>query len=310
MLKLTFLGTGAACPTLDRNVASLALTREGETMLFDCGEGTQRQMMRYGVGFSFREIFFTHFHSDHLLGVIGLLRTLGLLNVLGGAERSEGLTLYGPRNARRILSHALEVGLERVKFPVEIIELKPGDAIRRPEYDIITFPTEHRTDSIGYALAEHLRRGRFDPDKARAMGIPEGPLWGRIHKGESIALPDGRTVNPSELVGEARPGRKVVISGDTRPCAPLRDAARSADLLVHEATFSHEDLFRAKETGHSTAREAAELAVEAGVKRLMLTHISPRYSREAPELVAEARAFFPATEIARDGMEVEVGFGE
>ncbi len=308
MLKLTFLGTGAACPTLERNVASLALTREGETMLFDCGEGTQRQMMRYGVGFGFREIFFTHFHSDHLLGVIGLLRTLGLLNVFGGAERSEGLTLYGPRQARRILSQALEVGLERVKFPVEIVELKPGDAIRRPDYEILAFPTEHRTDSLGYALAEHPRRGRFDPDRARELGIPEGPLWGRIHRGEPVTLPDGRIVEPRLLVGETRPGRKVIVSGDTRPCAPLRDAARDADLLVHEATFSHEDLFRAKETGHSTAREAAELAAEAGARRLVLTHISPRYSREAPELLAEARAFFPACEVARDGMELEVGF--
>ncbi|MFN8653522.1 MAG: ribonuclease Z [Gemmatimonadales bacterium] len=308
MLKLTFLGTGAACPTLDRNVASLALTREGETMLFDCGEGTQRQMMRYGVGFGFREIFFTHFHSDHLLGVIGLLRTLGLLNVFGGAERSEGLTLYGPRNARKILTHALEVGLERVKFPVELIELKPGDVIKRGDYDIVTFPTEHRTDSIGYALTEHLRRGRFDADKARALGVPEGPLWGRIHKGEAVTLPDGRVIQPKELVGEARPGRKVVISGDTRPCDDLLTAARDADLLVHEATFSHEDHARAKETGHSTAREAAELATRAGARRLVLTHISPRYSREAPELLAEARAFFSATEIARDGMEVEVPF--
>lgn len=310
MLRLTFLGTGAACPTLDRNVTSLALTREGETMLFDCGEGTQRQMMRYGVGFGFREIFFTHFHSDHLLGVIGLLRTLGLLNVVGESDRADGLTLYGPRGARRILTHALEVGIERVKFPVEVVELKPGDVVKRKDYDLVTFPTEHRADTVGYALVEHLRRGRFDPEKARAMGIPEGPLWGRIHKGESVSLPDGRTVSPSELVGAARPGRRVVISGDTRPCEGLRQAAREADLLVHEATFSHEDLARAKETGHSTAREAAELARGAGVKRLLLTHISPRYSREAPELLAEARAFFPACEVARDGMEVEVGFAE
>lgn len=310
MLRLTFLGTGAACPTLDRNVASLALTREGETMLFDCGEGTQRQMMRYGVGFGFREIFFTHFHSDHLLGVIGLLRTLGLLNVVGESERADGLTLYGPKGARRILTHALEVGIERVKFPVEIVELKPGDVVKRADYDLVTFPTEHRADTVGYALVEHLRRGRFDPEKARAMGIPEGPLWGRIHKGESVSLPDGRTISPSELVGAARPGRRIVISGDTRPCDGLRQAAREADLLVHEATFSHEDLARAKETGHSTAREAAELARAAGAKRLVLTHISPRYSREAPELLAEARAFFPACEVARDGMEVEVGFAE
>ena len=309
MLKLTFLGTGAACPTVDRNVAALALAREGETLLFDCGEGTQRQMMRYGVSFTFRDIFFTHFHSDHLLGVIGLLRTLGLLNIFGEQEaRSEGLTLYGPRGAKRILSHALEVGIERVKFPVEIVELAVGDVVRRDEYDIVTFPTEHRADTIGYALVEHIRKGRFNPDLARAMGIPEGPLWGRIHKGETVTLPDGRVITPAELVGQPRPGRKVVITGDTRPVPAVQEVSAGADLLVHEATFSHLDQARARETGHSTATEAAEIARAAGVKRLALTHISPRYSREAPELLAEARGIFPETVIARDGMELEVSF--
>ncbi|MBK6423128.1 MAG: ribonuclease Z [Gemmatimonadetes bacterium] len=308
MLKLTFLGTGAACPTIDRNVSALALAREGETLLFDCGEGTQRQMMRYGVSFTFRDIFFTHWHSDHLLGVIGLLRTLGLLNIFGGAERQDGLTLYGPKGARRVLNHALEVGIERVKFPVEIVELAVGDIIKRPDYDIVTFPTEHRADTIGYALVEHIRLGRFNPELARALGIPEGPLWGKIHKGETITLPDGRRVAPEELVGRPRAGRKVVISGDTRPVPALRDAAKGADLLVHEATFSQEDAARARETGHSTAQEAAAIARDAEVKRLVLTHISPRYSREAPELVAEARAVFPNTQIARDGMEIEVPF--
>ena len=308
MLKLTFLGTGAACPTIDRNVSGLALAREGETMLFDCGEGTQRQMMRYGVSFTFRDIFFTHWHSDHLLGVIGLLRTLGLLNIFGGAERQDGLTLYGPKGARRVLGHALDVGIERVKFPVEIVELAVGDAVKRPDYDIVTFPTEHRADTIGYALVEHIRLGRFNPEKARALGIPEGPLWGRIHKGEAITLPDGRRVAPEELVGQPRAGRRVVISGDTRPVPALREAAKGADLLVHEATFSQEDAARACETGHSTAHEAATIARDAGVRRLVLTHISPRYSREAPELLAEARAVFGETLIARDGMELEVPF--
>jgi len=308
MLKLTFLGTGAACPTLDRNVSGLALVREGETLLFDCGEGTQRQMMRYGVSFTFRDIFFTHYHSDHLLGLIGLTRTLGLLNIFGGAERQEGLTLYGPKGAKSVLQGALSVGIERVKFPVEIIELKPGDRVRRADYDILTCETEHRAETVGYALVEHTRLGRFNPERARALGIPEGPLWGRIHKGEPVPLDDGRTVTPAELVGPPRPGRTVVISGDTRPHPALERLAQGADLLVHEATFSHEDLARARETGHTTAREAAELAARAGVRRLALTHISPRYSREAPELLAEARAFFPETVIARDGLELEVPF--
>jgi ribonuclease Z len=310
MLKLTFLGTGAACPSVERNVASIALTREGETMLFDCGEGTQRQMMRYGVTFAFREVFFTHFHSDHLLGITGLLRTLGLLNIFGGQERRDGLVLYGPKGAQKVLTHAMEVGIERVKFPVEIVELKVGDRLKRPEYEILTFATDHRADTVGYALVEHDRRGRFNVERARALGIPEGPLWGRIHKGETITLDDGRTIAAAELVGAPRAGRTVVITGDTRPCDGVRHAAKGADLLVHEATFSHQDHERASETGHTTAMQAAKIAAEAGVKRLVLTHISPRYSREAPELVAEARAVFAETTVARDGMEVEVGFEE
>lgn len=302
MLSLTFLGTGAACPTVDRNVASLALHREGEMLLFDCGEGTQRQMMRYGVGFSFKDIFFTHFHSDHMLGVIGLFRTMGLM------DRSEPVTLYGPKGADRILRGALSVGIERTKFPFEIVELKPGDRLGRGDYEIAVFETEHRADTVGYALVEHDRLGRFDPDKARAMGIPEGPLWGQIHKGKTVALADGRTVSPEELVGPPRPGRTVVISGDTRPHPALVAAARGADLLVHEATFGEDERARAVETGHSTAREAAQVARDAGVTRLVLTHISPRYTRDAPELLAEAQAVFPEVVIARDGMTVDVPF--
>ncbi|MGH7702697.1 MAG: ribonuclease Z [Gemmatimonadales bacterium] len=311
MLTLTFLGTGAACPTVDRNVTGLALAREGETLLIDCGEGTQRQMMRYGVGFGFREIFFTHYHSDHLLGLTGLLRTMGLLHTMGEADRQESLTLYGPRGAARILGAALTVGIERTKFPVEIVELKPGDTLKRKGYDLLAVETEHRgCDTLGYALVEHIRLGRFNPDRARELGVPEGPLWGQLHKGETVQLEDGRTVAPKDLVGAPRPGRTLVISGDTRPHQALREAARGADLLVHEATFGEEEAVRARETGHSTAREAAEIARDAGVKKLVLTHISPRYSRDAAELLAEARAVFPETSAARDGMTVEVLFDD
>lgn len=302
MLSLTFLGTGAACPTVDRNVASLALHREGEMLLFDCGEGTQRQMMRYGVGFSFKDIFFTHYHSDHMLGVIGLFRTMGLM------DRAEPVTLYGPRGADRILRGALAVGIERTKFPFEIVEVKPGDRLARGEYDLAVFETEHRADTVGYALVERDRLGRFDPDKARELGVPEGPLWGQIHKGRAVGLPDGRTVSPEQLVGPPRPGRTVVISGDTRPHPAVIAAARGADLLVHEATFGEDERTRALETGHSTAREAATVAAEAGVTRLVLTHISPRYTRDAPELLAEAQEVFPGAIVARDGMSIEVPF--
>jgi ribonuclease Z len=302
MLSITFLGTAASTPTVDRNVSGLAVQREGETLLFDCGEGNQRQMMRYGVGFAFREIFFTHYHADHLLGVTGLLRTLGL------QDRSAPVTLYGPKGAQRILGAAINLGIERNKFPIEIVEIKPGDRLARDDYEIVVFETEHRADTVGYALVEHIRLGRFNPDRARALGIPEGPLWGQLHKGQTVQLADGRTIGAAELVGAPRAGRNLVYSGDTRPHLALIEAARGADLLVHEATFGGDEMERARETGHSTAAEAAQVALEAGVRRLVLTHISSRYSREAAELLAEARAVFPETIIARDGMTVEVPF--
>ena len=304
MLSVTFLGTGAATPTVDRNVASLSVRREGEVILFDCGEGTQRQMMRYGVGFSFTEVFFTHYHADHMLGITGLLRTMGL------QDRTAPVRLYGPKGASRILNLAVNLGIERNKFPVEIFELRPGDRISRGDYDIVVFETEHRADTVGYALAEHVRLGRFNPERALELGIPEGPLWGKLHKGEAVTLDDGRTVEPSDLVGQPRPGRTLVYTGDTRPSLRVMEAARGADLLVHEATFGGDEAERAKETGHSTASEAARVAADAGVRRLVLTHISPRYSRDAPELLAEAQAVFPETIIARDGLTVEVPFAD
>jgi ribonuclease Z len=304
MLSITFLGTSASIPTIDRNVAGLAVQREGETILFDCGEGSQRQMMRYGVGFSFREIFFTHYHADHMLGVTGLLRTLGL------QDRSAPVLLYGPKGAHRVLGAAITLGIERNKFPVEILEVKPGDRLARDEYDIVVFETDHRADTVGFALVEHARLGRFNPARARELGIPEGPLWGELHRGKPITLPDGRTIGPSDLVGAPRPGRALVYTGDTRPYLGVIEAARGADLLVHEATFGGDEQDRARETGHSTAAEAARVAVEAGARRLALTHISSRYNRDAAELLAEAKAVFPETIIARDGMTLDVPYSD
>jgi len=304
MLSITLLGTGAACPSVERNVAALAMVREGETLIFDCGEGTQRQMMRYGVSFAFREIFFTHYHADHMLGVTGLMRTMGL------QDRTLPVTLYGPRGAAKILGAAISLGIERNRFPIDIVELQAGDRIRRDEYDIVVFPTDHRADTVGYAVAEHTRLGRFNPERAREIGIPEGPLWGKLHKGETVELPDGRRVGPNELVGKRRRGRTVVYTGDTRPSLGVVEVARSADVLVHDSTFGEEERDRAAETGHSTAAQAAEVAREAGVRRLVLTHISPRYNRDAPELLAEARAVFPESIVARDGLTIDVPFSE
>ena len=311
MLTVTFLGTSAARPTVERNVSGLAIHREGETLLFECGEGTQRQMMRYGVSFALSEIFFTHFHADHFLGVIGLIRTLGLQG------RPEPLFLYGPKGAKKVLSTALQLGVERVPFPVEISEVKAGDTVgdggrgTRDGYDVCAFPTEHGGGpSIGYVLKEHERRGRFDVDKARALRIPEGPLWGKLTKGEDVQLSNGQTVRPSDVVGPARPGRLVAFTGDTRPCAATVDAAQGADLLIHEATFGEEERERARDTGHSTAKEAAQVALACSAKRLLLSHVSARYSISADELVKEARAVFPNVTVAKDGMEVDVPFAE
>ena len=220
MLSITFLGTSAARPTVERNVSALALQREGETLLFDCGEGTQRQMMRYGVSFALSEIFFTHFHADHFLGLIGLVRTLGLQG------REEPLRLYGPRGAKHVLNQALLLGVEKVPFGVEIHEVKPGSVIgERTGYSISAFATDHGAGAIGYALVESQRYGKFDPEKARALGIPEGPLWGKLQRGEPAGLADGRMVASQEVVGPPRPGRKVIITGDTAPCATVVDAA-------------------------------------------------------------------------------------
>lgn len=276
MLSVTFLGTSAARPTVERNVSAMALVREGETLLFECGEGTQRQMMRFGVSFALSEIFFTHFHADHFLGVIGLLRTFGLQG------RAEPLFLYGPKGAKRLLAQAMQLGVERVPFEVQVREVKAGDVIRdagpgtRGAYEIHAFATEHGGGSVGYALKEHVRPGRFDPDKARAASVPEGPLWGKLQRGEAVALADGRTVTPEGIVGAARPGRLVVFTGDTRPCAAVVDAAQGADLLIHEATFGEDEKERARETGHSTAREAAQVALAANARRLVLSHVSAR----------------------------------
>jgi ribonuclease Z len=175
---------------------------------------------------------------------------------------------------------------------------------------MVVFETEHRADTVGYALVEHPRLGRFNPARARELGIPEGPLWGELHKGKVISLPDGRTVGPADLVGSPRRGRALVYTGDTRPHLAVIEAARGADLLVHEATFGGDEQDRAKETGHSTAAEAARVAVEAGARRLVLTHISSRYNRDTSELLAEAKAVFPETVIARDGLTLDVPYAD
>ncbi|HEX2095027.1 MAG TPA: ribonuclease Z [Longimicrobiaceae bacterium] len=302
-MRITFLGTAAARPTVGRNVSSLVVQREGDVLMFDCGEGTQRQMMRFGTGFGLHHIFFSHLHADHFLGVIGLLRTMGL------QAREEPIDLWTPRGTAATLQQAVELGVERVPFEVRIHELEPGEAVPMGVYDIVPFRTSHGGRSLGYAIVEHPRLGRFDAVRARELGVPEGPLWGKLHHGETVEV-DGRTVGPDQVVGPPRPGRRVVYTGDTRPCAGTREAAAGADLLIHEATFAVDEADRAQATGHSTARDAAEVAVQAGALRLALTHFSPRYADDPRILEREARAVFPEVTAAHDGLVMEVPYRE
>jgi ribonuclease Z len=303
MIRVTFLGTSASRPTVGRNVTSLALEREGKLFLFDCGEGTQRQMMRYGTGFALNHIFVTHLHADHYLGIIGLVRTLGLQG------RDEPLHIYGPLGSSGTLGEAVRVGGQRIPFGVEFHEMVAGEGVDFGEFRIEAVPVRHGVSALGYALRESARPGRFDVERARELGVPEGPLFGKLHRGEVIEV-EGRRIDPAELVGLPRPGRLIVYTGDTRPSDELIGAAKGADLLVHDATFTDEEVDRARETFHSTAREAAEVAVGAGVRRLYLTHISARYSGNSSPLEREAREVFAAAEVAYDGLALEIGYPE
>jgi len=300
MLRLTFLGTSAAQPTIHRNLTGHALRRERELFLVDCGEGSQRQMIRFGTGFDVSAIFFTHFHADHYLGAIGFLRTLSM------AGRTEPLDLYGPRPARRLLDVMLFTGTERLAFEVRIHEVAPGDSVRRDGCEMRAFQTDHRTPSVGWALVEDVRPGRFHPERALAAGVPRGEGWGALQHGRPVTV-DGRTVRPEDVLDAPRRGRIVVLSGDTRPCPGTVEAARGADLLVHDCTFGDGEQPRALETFHATAREAGRVAREAGVSRLVLTHLSTRYDREWQPLLDQAREEFPGpVEVASDGLTLEL----
>ena len=215
-----------------------------------------------------------------------------------------------PHGAKQLLADAINLGIERTPFSVDIQEIRAGDTLRRDEYDIEIFDVEHGRGAVGFALREHERLGRFDPDRARELGIPEGPLWGQIHRGDAVELPDGRTIDSTDLVGPSRPGRLVVFTGDTSGCESVVSASQGADILVHEATFGEEERERARETSHATAVEAAQVALAARVKRLILTHVSARYSANAKPLLEEARSVFPETIVARDGLEIEVPFAD
>lgn len=301
-LDIVFLGTSGSAPTPNRSPAALLVRRGGDRLLFDCGEGTQRQLMRSTVGLpELEEIFITHFHADHYLGLPGMLKTFAL------RQRETKLTVYGPPGLNELFGTLGRV-FGKLSYPLDVVELRPGEALERDGYRVLVFPVHHGVTAVGYAIAEEPRPGFFDVDAADALGVPSGPARGELQRGDSITLDDGRVVTPDSVLGEARDGRRIVIAGDTAPVETVAVLAEGADVLIHEATFTDEERDRAAETLHSTAKQAAEIARGAGVRLLALTHVSPRYF--GPELAREAREVFPATVVPRDFDVIEVPFPE
>ncbi|HWT90169.1 MAG TPA: ribonuclease Z [Solirubrobacterales bacterium] len=299
-LAVTFLGTGGSVPSARRSTASVLVTRGGERLLFDCGEGTQRQMQRSLGLVQVDEIYITHFHADHVLGIPGLLKTYDL------TDRRVPLKVYGPSG----LSELFQVFgplVGRLKFPLDLVELGPGDAVERDGYEVRPFEAAHSARANGYALVEAERPGRFDPDAAAAAGVPEGPAYAALQRGETVEGKAG-PVTPDRVMGPSRPGRTVVITGDTAPSPTTVSAAADADLLVHDASFAEEEVQRAAETGHSTVGQAAAVAAEAHVKLLALVHISSRY--HVGKVIEEAKEVFEPTIAPRDFDVVELPFPE
>ena len=302
-LDLVFLGTSGSMPTAQRAPAAFLLRRGGERLLFDCGEGTQRQLQRSSAGLpELEEIFLTHFHADHVLGLPGMLKTFALRG-----RTEAGLTVYGPKGLNDLFGR-LRPFVGRLPYPLTLVELAAGETLARGDYRIEPFAVEHGVGALGYALVESERPGRFDVAAADALGVPNGRERGLLQHGETVTLADGRTIGPGEVVGEARPGRTVALTGDTAPHPAVVQAVHGADLLVHEATFLSDEGERARETLHSTAAEAAEVARLAQVGLLALTHVSSRYF--GPELAREARDVFPQTVVPRDFDVIEVPFPE
>ncbi len=299
-LSVAFLGTGGSVPTARRATASLLIARGGERLMFDCGEGTQRQMQRSLGLVQVNEIYLTHFHADHFLGLPGLIKTYDL------TERERPLRIYGPPGLGDLFE-VLRPILGRSRFEISLVEVEPGEVVAHEGYAICAFEVEHRVRACGYSLVEEERPGRFDAEAAIRLGVPEGPAFGALQRGESVEGNSG-TVTPDHVMGGTRSGRTVVISGDTAPCHSTADAARGAELLIHDASFAEEEVQRAAETGHSTAGQAAALAREAEVGMLALVHISSRYHVGA--VLEEAREVFRNSVAPRDFDLVELPFPE
>ncbi len=299
MLRITFLGTGGTLPTINRNPSSIFVNREGDMMLFDCGEGTQQQMMRAKTGMKISSIFITHFHADHFLGIPGLIQTMSFNG------RTESMDIYGPVRTEQMVKFMKELGFYKLGFEINAHELEDGDIVDKGEYSIKAVATDHGVPSLGYVLEEKSRAGRFNRERAIDLGVPVGPMFSKLQKGEAVTV-NGRTIKPSQVMGEARPGRKLVYSGDTRPCKSIERESAGADLLIHDGTFADELRDWALETKHSTTAEAALLAKKAKVRQLILTHFSSRYSENTEPLLLDAKGILENVRLAEELMEIEI----
>lgn len=301
-LDVVFLGTSGSAPTAQRAPAATLVRRGGDRLLVDCAEGTQRQLLRSQIGLvDLGEIYLTHYHADHYLGLPGLLKTYSLRG------REAPITIYGPPGLRNLFA-ALRRIFGRLSYRYELVELRPGDTLARGDYRVTVIAVSHTPASVGYVLREEERPGRFDVEAADALGVPAGRERGVLQRGDSVTLADGRLVAPQQVLGATRAGRTIVLTGDTAPAASVVEAAHGADVLVHEATFCEDEVGRARETLHSTAAQAAEVARLADVRLLALTHLSTRYPRRA--IADEARAVFPDTVVPKDFDAVEIPFPE
>lgn len=299
-LSAIFLGTGGSVPSARRSTASVMLVRGGRRMMFDCGEGTQRQLQR-SVGLAqVDEVYLTHFHADHILGLPGMLKTYDL------TAREEPLTIYGPRGLQSLFK-TLGKLIGRTGYDIDLVELDPGDAVPHDGARVQAFAVEHSVRANGYALVEEKRPGRFDPDTAKRLGVTEGPAFAALQRGEKVEGSAG-PVRPEDVMGDSRQGRTVAITGDTAPCHSTVSAAADADLLIHDASFSEEEVQRAADTGHSTVGQAAAVAREAHVKMLALVHISSRY--HVGTVLEEARDVFESCVAPRDFDVMEIPFPE
>ena len=299
-LQLIFLGTGGSWPTVKRNVTSLAVKRAGEIILFDCGEGTQRQFQKSQLSYmQISHLFITHFHGDHFLGIPGLIQTMQL------NDRKEPLHIYGPKGMMTLLNQLLQLGYFKPTYEIIAHELSSGERINLDGYGIETLAMDHGIPTLAYALIESERPGKFNKPKALSLGIPEGPMFSKLQKGTAVTLQNGTIISPSMVLGPPRRGRKIVFSGDTRPTENMVSFAQNADVLIHEATFASDLEETALNYGHSTAKQAAQIAKKANVTSLYLTHISPRYL-DYREIQNDAREIFKESYVPKDFDQVTI----